>query len=82
MVGQNEGQGGFGNDLTNVMTADSQEELARRFGLIFFLFNRNVVTVDSILNLSRICYQHVSFLQKQPESETDNSYFSHLQISC
>ena len=31
MVGQNEGQGGFGNDLTNVMTADSQEELARRF---------------------------------------------------
>ena len=46
MVGQNEGQGGFGNDLTNVMTADSQEELARRFGLIFFLFNCNVVTVD------------------------------------
>ena len=37
MVGQNEGQGGFGNDLTNVMTADSQEELARRFELLLLL---------------------------------------------
>ena len=36
MVGQNDGQGAFGNDLTNVMTADSQEELARRF--VFFSF--------------------------------------------
>ena len=29
MVGQSEGA--FGNDLTNVMTPDSQEEIARRF---------------------------------------------------
>ena len=36
MVGQNEGQGGFGNDLTNVMTPDSQEELARRFFFLSF----------------------------------------------
>ena len=78
MVGQNEGQGGFGNDLTNVMTADSQEELARRFGFTFSLFRTTVVTFDSIWNLYKICYQHVSFLQKQPESEADNSYFSNL----
>ena len=34
MVGQSEGA--FGNDLTNVMTPDSQEELARRFFFLSF----------------------------------------------
>lgn len=45
MVGQNEGQGGFGNDLTNVMTADSQEELARRSARTVKLMGKGVVKV-------------------------------------
>merc|ERR1712080_21246 len=43
--GQNDGQGGFGNDLTNVITPDSQEELARRSARTVKLMGKGVVKV-------------------------------------
>ena len=77
MVGQNEGQGAFGNDLTNVMTADSQEELARRFVSFISFFSKELwnsrskfqICQDSVINICRV---HVYTLQKQPQSEANS----------
>ena len=79
MVGQNEGQGAFGNDLTNVMAADSQEELARRsVSFSFISFFKRTVLVDSIPNHTRvsvinICRIHFHTPEKQPQSEADSN---------
>ena len=54
MVGQNEGQGAFGNDLTNVMTADSQEELARRFLSFVSFFSKELWNSRSNYESSKI----------------------------
>ena len=85
MVGQNEGQGAFGNDLTNVMAADSQEELARRFDLFSFFSKENCYTRFNFESYKSLCYQHLphSFAHSR-EAATKWSWlqlFSHSQIS-
>ena len=74
MVGQSEGA--FGNDLTNVMTPDSQEEIARRF-----VIKRKI---DLILNLTQLCYQQTPHMfrvsRKAITKQMAPWHFSHFPI--
>ena len=61
MVGQSEGA--FGNDLTNVMTPDSQEEIARRF-VSFQKKNRfNSESYSTLLSTN------ATYVQSQPQGD-------------